>query len=94
MRKPTTTNAILLTIIGVLTIGLLVRGTGMQNAWAQQNQPSVEPPFNAGEQRKQMILALQQMNSRMAAIESKLSGNIPVKVVEMPPVTIKETPKK
>jgi hypothetical protein len=93
MRKPSTTNAILLTIIGVLTIGLLVRGTGMQSAWAQ-DQPSVEPPFNAGEQRKQMILALQQMNSRMAAIESKLSGNISVKVVEMPPVTIKESPKK
>lgn len=93
MRKPTTANTVLLAIIGALLITLIARtDSNSMTAWAQP-QPS-DPPFNAAEQRKQMILALQQMNTRMAAIESKLNGNLTVKVTEMPPVIIKETPAK
>jgi hypothetical protein len=93
MRKPTTTNAVLLTIIGVLTLALVARGAGTQAAWAQDSQPG-DPPFNAAEQRKQMILALQQMNTRMGAIETKLNAGLSVKVTEMPPVVIKDPAKK
>lgn len=91
MRKPTTTNAILLAVIGVLTLALITRADPQAAAWAQPGaQPTAEPPFNASEQRKQMISSLQQMQTRLAAIESKLNGGLTVKVTEMPPVVIKE----
>lgn len=89
MRKPSKTNAILLSIIGVMIIGFVTRfDTGSLAAWAQPAQ--TDPPFNAAEQRKQMILALQQLNTRLQAIEGKLGGTVSVKVIEMPPVIIKE----
>lgn len=94
MRNPTKVNAILLAIIGVLALALVARGPGSGAAWAQPGQPTNDPPFNAAEQRKQMLLALQQMNTRMQAIENKLNAGLTVKVTEMPPVVIKETPKK
>jgi hypothetical protein len=94
MRKPTTTNAILLAIIGVLALALIARAPGAGAAWAQPGQPTNDPPFNAAEQRKQMLIALQQMNTRMQAIENKLNTGLNVKVTEMPPVVIKDSPKK
>jgi hypothetical protein len=91
MRKPTTTNTVLLVIIAALTLALVTRGDTSAAAWAQGGtQPTAEPPFNASEQRKVMIASLQQMQTRLAAIESKLNGGLTVKVTEMPPVVIKE----
>jgi hypothetical protein len=91
MRKPTKTNAVLLSIIGVLAIFAIARSDGA----AALAQPSLtEPPFNAAEQRKQMLLALQQMNTRLGAIENKLNSGLNVKVTEMPPVIIKDQPAK
>ena len=91
MRKPTKTNAVLLAIIGVLAILAIARSDGA----AALAQPGLnEPPFNAAEQRKQMIAALQQMNTRLSAIETKLNAGLNVKVTEMPPVIIKEQPAK
>jgi len=43
-----------------------------------------EPPFNAGQQRKETIDQLKRLNERLAAIESKLDRGINVKVTEMP----------
>lgn len=91
MRKPSATNAVLLVIIGVLALTLLVRvdpGAGVAQA------QTTEPPFNATEQRKQMIAALTQMNSRLATIETKLSTTLSVKVTELPPVVIKDDERK
>jgi hypothetical protein len=92
MRKPSKTNAVLITIIGVLLIGLFARPDA--RAWGQPGDPVVDPPFNATEQRRQMILALQQMNTRLGAIETKINSGLTVKVTEMPPVIIKDTQKK
>lgn len=92
MRKPTKTNAVLLAIIGVLLIALVARPDSL--AFAQSGDPVTDPPFNATEQRRAMILALQQMNTRLAAIETKINTGLTVKVTEMPPVVIKESAKK
>lgn len=43
-----------------------------------------EPPFNATQQRKEMIEQLKRLNERMASIEAKLDRGINVKVTEMP----------
>lgn len=43
-----------------------------------------ETPFNATQQRKDMIEQLKQLNDRMARIEAKLDKGINVKVTEMP----------
>lgn len=43
-----------------------------------------ETPFNATQQRKDMIEQLKQLNERMARIEAKLERGINVKVTEMP----------
>lgn len=53
----------------------------------------LESPFNATEQRKQMIAQLVQMNERLTRVETKLNTGISVKVTEMPPVTVKEAGK-
>lgn len=53
----------------------------------------LESPFNATEQRKQIIAQLVQMNERLTRVETKLTTGISVKVTEMPPVTVKEPAK-
>lgn len=93
MRKPTTTNTVLLGVIGVLSLVAITRFDSGSSAFAQP-VPTADPPFNAAEQRKQMVLALQQMNTRLGAIENKLNGGLTVKVTEMPPVIIKDPTKK
>jgi hypothetical protein len=87
MHKPNKTNAVLLAIIGVLALIIIAR-PGSSSAWAQTS--ATEPPFNAAEQRKHMILSLQQINTRLSVIEAKLNAGLSVKVTEMPPVIVKE----
>ena len=91
MRKPTTTNAFLLAVIGVLSLLAVARFDAGASAWAQGGQ-TTDPPFNAAEQRKMMIQALEKMNTRLTAIENKINTGLSVKVTEMPPVVIKENP--
>lgn len=63
-------------------------------AMAQDNpRGQLESPFNATEQRKQIIAQLTQMNERLTRMEAKLNTGISVKVTEMPPVTVKEAGK-
>jgi hypothetical protein len=77
-----------LVALGVL-IGSMAPGlTAPAPATAQS-----EPPFNAAEQRKQMIAQLSQMNDRLARIEGKLDKTVNVKVTEMPPVIVKDSGK-
>jgi hypothetical protein len=54
-----------------------------QTAQAQQSEPL--SPFNSGEQRRQMIEQLREMNTRLGRLESQLKTGISVKVTEMPP---------
>lgn len=77
--------------IGVCLGVMLGDGLGVRTAGAQQQ--SGESPFNATEQRKQIIEQLKQVNDRLAKVETKLNTGISVKVTEMPAVTVKETPK-
>jgi len=51
--------------------------------------PDSLSPFNSGEQRRQMILQLTEMNQRLTRIEAKLNSGLSVKVTEMPAVTVK-----
>lgn len=48
-------------------------------------------PFNAGDQRRQMITQLTEMNQRLGRLESKINSGLTVKVTEMPAVTVKDT---
>jgi hypothetical protein len=93
MRKPlppTPTTALLLAVIGVLSFLVVARfDAGPSAAWAQGGQ-TTDPPFNAAEQRKMMIQALEKLNTRLSAIENKINTGLTVKVTEMPPVVIKE----
>jgi hypothetical protein len=62
-------------------------------ALAQDKGGQSLPPdtvLNAAEQRKQLIVPLNQLNERLARIEGMLGAGIKVKVTEMPPVTMKE----
>jgi hypothetical protein len=100
MRKPNRLNACLL-ILNVAVLGTaLVRfgGTAPEAATANAAQPAGEPtketPFNAADQRKQMITQLDLINKRLAAIEKKLDSGLNVKVTEMPAVIIKDPSKK
>lgn len=52
----------------------------------RDDEPKV--PFNAAEQRKLMIVQLEQMNDRLKKIESALSAGINVKVTDMPAVKV------
>jgi hypothetical protein len=96
MRKPATPNAVLLAIIAVLGLLLLARtdsGSALSAAGAAQpdpGQPVTQAPFNATEQRRQMIVQLEQINRRLANLEAKLQSGIAVTVKEMPAVKIAE----
>ncbi len=96
LLTPKRGTAAMLTVVATLLganlfLGLL--GVGGPDA-AQAEQPkTVDVPFNAADQRKQMIDQLGQMQARLAAIESKLDKGLSVKVTEMPPVKVSSMPK-
>lgn len=52
------------------------------------DEPLTSTPFNASEQRKQMIDQLRLMNDRLTRIENKLSQPLDVRVKEMPPIVL------
>ena len=52
------------------------------------DEPTLTTPFNASEQRKQMIEQLRLMNDRLTRIENKLAQPLDVRVKEMPPITL------
>lgn len=64
------------------------------SALAQSNndEPLTTTPFNASEQRKQMIEQLRAMNERLSRIETKLAQPLDVRVKEMPPIQIPPAP--
>ena len=96
MRKPSRTNFVLLALIGMLGIVLVSRGpaspASLTSAALAQPQPTTQPPFNSADERKQMVMQLEQINKRLTNIETKLNSGISVKVTEMPAITIKDKP--
>ncbi len=97
MKKPTRTNLVL----GASTVALALMLTATMGstsvlpvAAAQPAAAAAQPAetqFNAMDQRKQMIVLLEQMNRRLTTIEAKLNSGLSVKVTEMPEVKIKES---
>lgn len=89
-------TAALLTVVACLLaanlfLGLL--GVGGPSAAMAQPVKTVEPPFNASDQRRQSTEQLTQIQARLAAIEAKLEKGLSVKVTEMPPVKVASMPK-
>lgn len=72
-----------LLVLGGMALGTLAPDTLRPSVAAAQSSSS-EPPFNAAEQRKNMIAQLTQINERLGRLESKLDKPLSVKVVEMP----------
>jgi hypothetical protein len=87
-------NAVLTAIALLLGLNLLVQVTGQHaSPGAALAQPAddenvTSPPFNSGEQRKQMIALLELLNRRVTSLEGKLDKGLNVKVTEMPPVQV------
>jgi len=87
-----------LTIIAMLLLMLVMRvptGSGADGeVYAQRTrrtnpQPQQQPtnnllPFDAASQRERIITALENISTRMTAVESKLSSPLNVRVTEMP----------
>lgn len=96
MRKSNRLIAALLAVNAVALVALAasVGGSSVLPVAGAQPEPERASPFNAGEQRKQMIVQLEQMNKKLADLEKKLSSGISVKVVEMPEVIVKDPSKK
>ncbi len=94
-RRTTGTRGVRYTS-GVLTIVALLLGVvALQNASSplgtahaadrQGGAPEGLMAFNAADQRARMIAALQKIEERLGAIETRFSaGPLPVKVVEIP----------
>ncbi|MFN0011200.1 MAG: hypothetical protein ACKVS8_06090 [Phycisphaerales bacterium] len=86
----------MLTVVAALLAANLFLGAlgvvGPNEARAEPNK-TIEPPFNAGDQRKHMIDQLAQIHLKLAGIESKLDKGLSVKVTEMPPVRVSSMPK-
>ena len=82
-------------LVAGIAIGSVFSDALRPNAAQAQDTPrgQLESPFNATEQRKQIIAQLTQMNERLTRMETKLNTGISVKVTEMPPVMVKEAGK-
>lgn len=57
---------------------------------AQPEERGFQTPFNASEQRREMIISLEKINTKLAAIESRLDRGLSVKVTEMPPMRMQD----
>jgi hypothetical protein len=53
-------------------------------------QTVTEPPFNAADQRKQIIEQLKTLNDKVTTLQGRFDKGISVKVTEMPAVVIKD----
>ncbi len=91
-RGPTRATVSLWACAGLLGLNLLLGLSGVpmvSTAGATGGQPaSIDPPFNAAEQRKRMIEQLTMVNDRLARVEAKLEKGLTVKVSEMPAITV------
>lgn len=98
MRNRSYLNAVLTVIAVLLGLHLLVQVSGQHAspsvAVAQPvgDGPVNSPPFNAAEQRKQMIALLELLNRRVSSLENKLDKGLNVKVTEMPAIKVEEKP--
>lgn len=73
----------------VLAVGHAGLTHSGSNAGAQpQAEPLTSTPFNAAEQRRQMIEQLRELNQRIARVETKLNQPLEVRVKEMPPIVL------
>jgi hypothetical protein len=92
MRRLGYQNAVLTVIAVLLGLSALERQTGrsieLPAASAQPGQPEAGGLTNAIEQRKVMINELRAMNGRLDRIETRLNGNMEVKVKDMPPLKL------
>lgn len=79
-------------LVAGVAIGSMFSDALRPSAAMAQDTPrgQLESPFNATEQRKQIIAQLTQMNERLTRMETKLNTGISVKVTEMPAVIVKE----
>jgi hypothetical protein len=100
MNKQSRLNAVLIAACAFMAMLLVVKTDSsavLSRADASVIDPqpdSKDPPFNAAEQRRQMIAMLTETNRRLAALETKINAGLSVKVTEMPAVTIKPDPAK
>ncbi len=75
-------------VVAVLLVVVVLRtASGPAEAAAQS---TATPPFNATAQRDQMVKKLNELNSRLQRIESKLDSGISVKVTDMPAVQVRQ----
>ena len=87
-------NAVLLFSLVAVMGGRAVTPVASASLPAQPEPETTTPPFNAAEQRKQMITQLDQISARLVTIEKKLNSGISVKVTEMPEVIVRDNSKK
>lgn len=81
-----------LVVAGVIAGAIVSEMLRAAPALAQQDGKLLAPgeALNAGEQRRQQTVLLQQLSDRLTRIESTLAAGIKVKVTEMPPVIMKD----
>jgi len=91
----TTTNFLLGAVAALLLLNLVAGVFGIKfppDAIAQSGGKGtdvIDPPFNAGLQRKNMIDAINQISEKVSRLESRLEKPLNVKVLEMPAVTVR-----
>ncbi len=95
-RSPVRGPVAMLTVVAsLLAANLFLGALGVvgPSVAAAQPEKTVEVPFNAAEQRRQMIDQLSQVHMKLAAIEARLEKGLSVKVTEMPAVKVSSMPK-
>ncbi len=96
LLTPRRGTAAMLTVVACLLAANLFLGwlgVGGPSAAMAEPTKTLEPPFNAAEQRRQNVEQLNQILAKLAAIETKLDKGISVKVTEMPAVKVASMPK-
>jgi len=99
MRKPSRLTPMLIAlnvVTAVIAVSALTGESVVPRAQAAEPQPEDKggSPFNATEQRKQMIAQLDVITRKLGDLEKKLNTGINVKVTEMPEVVVKDPSKK
>lgn len=77
-------------LIGALMTPMLAPSPASAQDRGDKTASDGPSPFNSGDQRRQMIAQLTEMNSRLTKIEAKLNSGLSVKVTEMPAVVVKD----
>lgn len=90
MRGATLTRVLLAAVAVLLLLNLVAGDARLPESVAAAQPAGDLSPFNATEQRKRMIDALDEISGRLAKLESKLDKGLNVKVTEMPAVKVME----